>query len=119
MRDKTKNAEKQLQTEEPHQQEVNVPGDLNQIEDGVMKKMMQFFADEMLPVFGISKKVKALAPTEQVRMELKKGLQDFNLVMEDNSIAHFEFQSTNGGRRDQKISCNYLGQVFALAAKTV
>ncbi|MCD8396904.1 MAG: hypothetical protein LUD12_06965 [Lachnospiraceae bacterium] len=57
MRDKTKNVEKQLQTEEPPQQEKSVSKDLNQIEDGVMKKMMQFFADEMLPAFGISKKV--------------------------------------------------------------
>jgi len=65
-----------------------------------MKTMLQYFADEMLPAFGISEKVKAYAPTEHVHVEIKKGLQDFNLVMEDDSIAHFEFQSTNGGRRD-------------------
>ncbi|MCD7716119.1 MAG: hypothetical protein LUI39_06680 [Lachnospiraceae bacterium] len=42
----------------------------------------------------------ALAPTEQVHIELRKGLQDFNLVMDDSSISHFEFQSQNGGKRD-------------------
>ncbi|MCC8106721.1 MAG: hypothetical protein LIO99_12105 [Clostridiales bacterium] len=73
-----------------------------QTEDAVMKSMMQFFADEMLPAFGITKKVKALAPTEQVHVEIRKGLQDFNLVMDDSSISHFEFQSTNGGKRDMR-----------------
>ncbi|MCD7762853.1 MAG: hypothetical protein LUI14_06575 [Lachnospiraceae bacterium] len=72
----------------------------NQIEDGVMKTMMEFFAEEMLPVFGITQKVKAFAPTEEIHLDLKKGYQDFNLLMEDGSIAHFEFQSTNGGVKD-------------------
>lgn len=36
-----------------------------------MKSMMQFFADELLPVFGISKKVKSLAPTEHIHIEIK------------------------------------------------
>ncbi len=74
--------------------------DTSQTEDAVMKSMMQFFADELLPVFGISKKVKYLAPTEQIHIEIKKGLQDFNMFMEDDSITHFEFQSTNGGTND-------------------
>ncbi len=76
------------------------PDKTNQTEDAVMKSMMRFFADEMLPAFGITKKVKDLAPTEQVHVEIRKGLLDFNLVMDDSSISHFEFQSTNGGRRD-------------------
>ena len=35
--------------------------------------------------------------TEAVHLELKKLLQDLNLVMEDGSWIHFEFQSKNEG----------------------
>ncbi|MCD8104326.1 MAG: hypothetical protein LUF35_04825 [Lachnospiraceae bacterium] len=73
---------------------------INQTEDTVMKVMMEFFSEEMLPVFGITQSVKSFTMTEEVHLDINKGLQDFNLVMDDESIAHFEFQSTNGGRRD-------------------
>ncbi|MCD8023777.1 MAG: hypothetical protein LUF30_12680, partial [Lachnospiraceae bacterium] len=93
------------------QEEDSVLGDVKKTEDAIMKNMMQFFADEMLPIFGISKKVKALAPAEEVHVEIRRGLQDFNLVMADNSIAHFEFQSTNGGRRDLRRFRSYEADV--------
>ena len=73
-----------------------------QHEDAVMKTMMNFFADELLPYFKIEGKVAAVAPTELVHMELKKLNQDFNLVMEDGSWKHFEFQSRNEGKKDLK-----------------
>ena len=60
-----------------------------------MKTVMQCFKDELLPYFGIKEKAVAIAPTEAVHLELKKLLQDFNLVMEDGSWSHFEFQSKN------------------------
>ncbi|MCC8150400.1 MAG: hypothetical protein LIO96_02800 [Lachnospiraceae bacterium] len=65
-----------------------------------MKVMMQFFADELLPYLGIPGKVVHSAPTETVQLELHKSYEDFNLVMEDGSWKHFEFQSTNGGKED-------------------
>lgn len=68
-----------------------------QHEDAVLKTMMHFFADELLPLFGIKGKVASIAPTELVQLEIKKLFQDFNLVMEDGSWKHFEFQSTNEG----------------------
>lgn len=73
-----------------------------QIEDAALKMTMQFFADELLPYFNIEGKVVGFGPTELVRLELQKMFQDFNLVMEDGSWKHFEFQSTDGGENDLK-----------------
>lgn len=73
-----------------------------QIEDAALKTTMQFFADELLPYFNIEGKVVGFGPTELVRLELQKMFQDFNLVMEDGSWKHFEFQSTDGGEKDLK-----------------
>ena len=69
----------------------------SQVEDAVMKAVMQWFKDELLPYFGIKGKAVAIAPTEAVHLELKKLLQDLNLVMEDGLWIHFEFQSKNEG----------------------
>ncbi|MCC8163072.1 MAG: hypothetical protein LIO86_07900 [Lachnospiraceae bacterium] len=74
----------------------------SQHEDADLKLMMQFFADEMLPYLGISGRAVAAAPTETVRLELHKSYEDFNLIMEDGSWKHFEFQSKNGGLEDLK-----------------
>ncbi|XCP86856.1 hypothetical protein ABXS75_08710 [Roseburia hominis] len=73
-----------------------------QHEDAALKTAMQFFAQELLPYFGIKEKVVSFAPTEQVHLDLQKLFQDFNLVMEDGSWKHFEFQSTNEGRKGLK-----------------
>lgn len=89
--------------------------DIYQHEDGVLKTAMRFFADELLPCFKIEGKVVGFAPTEEVQLELHKMYQDFNLVMEDGSWKHFEFQSTDGGLADLKrfrmyesvASCHY------------
>ncbi|MCC8140780.1 MAG: hypothetical protein LIO67_10885 [Lachnospiraceae bacterium] len=74
----------------------------SQHEDAALKLMMQFFADELLPYLGIRGKAVAAAPTETVRLELHKSYEDFNLIMEDGSWKHFEFQSRNGGLEDLK-----------------
>ena len=71
-----------------------------QREDAVLKTTMQFFADELLPFFQIDGKVVGFGPTELVHLELQKLFEDFNLVMEDGSWKHFEFQSTDGGIKD-------------------
>lgn len=73
-----------------------------QHEDAVMKTMMNFFADELLPYLKIEGKAVAVAPTELVHIELKKLYQDFNLVMEDGTWKHFEFQSRDEGVRGLK-----------------
>ena len=58
---------------------------------------MHFFAEELLPFWGIEGKVVGFAPTEQVHLEIQKLYQDTNLIMEDGSWKHFEFQSKNEG----------------------
>ena len=66
-------------------------------EDAALKVSIQYFADELLPHFGIEGKVVSVAPTELVELEIHKLFQDFNLVMDDGTWKHFEFQSTNEG----------------------
>lgn len=74
----------------------------NETEDKVLKASAQFFADVLLPYFGIKGKVVAAAPTELIHLDMRKMLQDYTFVMEDGSWIHFEFQSTDGGRKDLK-----------------
>ena len=75
----------------------DIPSDIQQQEDAALKTCMQFFADELLPYLGIGGRVSSYGPTELVHLDLKKLFQDFNLIMEDGTWKHFEFQSTNEG----------------------
>ena len=69
----------------------------NQTEDAALKTVAQFFAEELLPRWGIHGKVASLAPTELIHLDIKKLYQDMNFIMEDGTWKHFEFQSTNEG----------------------
>lgn len=84
------------------QEEMQKQNTANQIEDSAMKTMVRFFADELLPYLGIQGKVKMVAPTEEIHMEIKRVYEDMNLIMDDGTWKHFEFQSTNGGVTDLK-----------------
>lgn len=66
-------------------------------EDVALKTVARFFADELLPHFGIEGKVVSFGPTELVHIDIAKFYQDINLVMENGEWKHFEFQSTNEG----------------------
>ena len=77
--------------------EVNSSAEVEQHEDTALKTAMREFAEVLLPYFGISGKVVGYGPTESVHLEMKKLYQDFNLIMEDGTWNHFEFQSTNEG----------------------
>lgn len=46
---------------------------------------------------GIRKKAVEIAPTELVHLDVKTFYEDFNMVMDDGSWIHLEFQSENGG----------------------
>lgn len=74
-----------------------IVSDAQQHEDAALKTSMQFFAEELLPYFKIPGKVVGFAPTELVHLDIKKLFQDFNLIMENGTWKHFEFQSTNEG----------------------
>lgn len=66
-------------------------------EDTALKVTAQFFKDEIMPVLNIEGTVVGVLPTEEIHLELKKGFEDFNYLMSDDTIKHFEFQSTNEG----------------------
>ena len=74
-----------------------------------MQTVEQFFTQEAVMSDSIhspstyttndysQQEVKGIAPAELISLELKKLFQDFNLIMEDSSWKHFEFQSKNEG----------------------
>lgn len=66
-------------------------------EDVALKATAEFFINEIMPALEIKGKVVASLATEGIALNLKKGFQDFNFLMEDETIKHFEFQSTNEG----------------------
>lgn len=68
-------------------------------EDIALKTTAQFFRDEIMPALHIEGKVVSIFPTESIQLDLKRGFEDFNYLMEDGSIKHFEFMSTNEGTR--------------------
>lgn len=80
----------------------NLNTSVTQHEDAALMSAFQYFADELLPYFGITKKAVGLVPTELVYLDVKKIYEDTNFIMEDGSWIHFEFQSKNGGLEDLK-----------------
>ena len=68
-----------------------------QHEDVALKTAFRYFADVLLPYFGIKGKAVDIVATELVHLDVKVFHEDFNFAMEDKSCAHFEFQSTNEG----------------------
>lgn len=69
-------------------------------EDFIMKRAMDLFAEEGLKFFGVEKKVKAVGSTEIVVLEAKNMFMDYTFLMEDDTIIHFEFQTTDKGILD-------------------
>ncbi len=63
------------------------------LEDRALKLAVQFFGRELLPKLGIRGKIRRIAPTEQVHLEMKDFFEDFNFEMEDGSWLHLEFES--------------------------
>lgn len=70
------------------------------IEDRALKMAAQFFGTELLPLLGIRERVKRIAPTEQIHLEMKDFLEDFNFEMEDGTWRHLEFESDRITRAD-------------------
>ena len=54
----------------------------NQIEDKVLKTAAMFFGHE-LPYLGIKGRMAAVAPTEQIHLDVRRMEEDFNFIMED------------------------------------
>ncbi|MGN1147238.1 MAG: hypothetical protein ACI4TB_02375 [Lachnospiraceae bacterium] len=64
-----------------------------QLEDKALKSASMYFGQELLPYLGIGKKILRMVPTEQIRLEAVRTLEDILFLMEDNTLAHFEFES--------------------------
>lgn len=47
----------------------------------------------LLPYFGVGKQIRRMLPTEQVRLEAVRATEDMLFEMEDDTLAHFEFES--------------------------
>jgi len=69
-------------------------------EDAIMKMAWDTFAKEGRKLFGLTKKVKGPAKTELVFLDLSFLNLDYTYHMEDDSIEHYEFQTTNNNRAD-------------------
>ena len=95
MKKKKKKKNPTLKMHSPTLQEV---AKISHHEDTALKVTAQFFQDEIMPTLNIEGKVIGILPTEGIHLELKKGFEDFNYLMSDDSIKHFEFQSTNEGK---------------------
>ena len=63
------------------------------LEDRSFKMAAQFFGKEFLSVIGVMQEVNRIARTEQIHLEMKQFLEDFNFEMKDGSWSHFEFET--------------------------
>lgn len=78
----------------------SVPAGRHPIEDRALKMAAQFFGKELLPLLGIRERVKRIAPTEQIHLEIKDFMEDFNFEMEDGTWRHLEFESDRITKED-------------------
>ena len=88
--------------EKEKEKKEKTPAHISQHEDTVLKATAQFFQEEIMPVLNIEGTVVSVLPTEGIHLELRKGFEDFNYLMSDDTIKHFEFQSTNEGKAGLK-----------------
>lgn len=70
------------------------------LEDRALKAAAQFWGEEVFPFLGVEGTVKRMAPTEQVHLEVKDFMEDFNYEMEDGTWRHLEFESDNITKED-------------------
>ncbi len=62
-------------------------------EDLALKSAAMFFGDELIHWLGIREKVRRIAPTELVELEVRHMYEDFLYEMENGMLYHFEFES--------------------------
>ncbi len=71
-----------------------------QLEDKALKSANMYFGQELLPYFNIGKKIRRMMPTEQIRLEAVRATEDVLFEMEDDTLAHFEFESVEVTQED-------------------
>ena len=104
---------------EEKEKKEKIPAHISQHADTVLKATAQFFQEEILPVLNIEGMVVSVLPTEGIHLELRKGFEDFNYLMSDDTIKHFEFQSTNEGKAGLKRFRMYESQLSYQHGKAV
>lgn len=91
----------------------------HQAEDAALKAAAQFFGEEMLGCLGIKERMKRVAPTENVHLEVRRMYEDFNFEMEDGCWYHFEFESDRLTQEDLRRFWEYEAALSAAYHVTV
>lgn len=68
---------------------------IKNIEDAIMKSIMDVFKEDALKFFGIKSKIIAAARTELKDIQINTSFMDYTFLLDDNSFLHFEFQTSN------------------------
>lgn len=82
------------------EEKISKKAEVPNYEDIAFKRAMQYFGEVLISSLGIDFPVIRPVPTEIVHLEVSRMETDFNFLAEGPKILHFEFQSTNGGKKD-------------------
>ncbi|PRR86665.1 DUF4351 domain-containing protein [Clostridium luticellarii] len=70
-------------------------GKTKNIEDAIMKSILDVFKEDALKFFGIKSKIITAARTESKNLQIDTSFMDYTFLLDDNSFLHLEFQTTN------------------------
>lgn len=68
---------------------------IRNIEDTIMKSIMDVFKEDALKFFGIKSKIITSARTELKNLQITTAFMDYTFLLDDNSFIHLEFQTTD------------------------
>ncbi|MBV4438624.1 DUF4351 domain-containing protein [Clostridium tyrobutyricum] len=68
---------------------------IKNIEDAIMKSILDVFKEDALQFFGIKSKIITAARTELKNLQIDISFMDYTFLLDDNSFLHLEFQTTN------------------------
>lgn len=91
----------------------------SQLEDKALKSAGMYFGQELLPYFKIKKRILRMLPTEQIRLEAIRQLEDILFEMTDGTLAHFEFESVEVSKDDLRRFRTYDAYTAMVYKKTV
>ena len=69
-------------------------------EDIIFKAAGEYFGQTAMGLFGISERMRRIAPTENIRLDIRRMYEDFNMEMENGEWYHFEFESDRIRKED-------------------
>ncbi|KYH34832.1 hypothetical protein CLTEP_11470 [Clostridium tepidiprofundi DSM 19306] len=67
---------------------------MKNVEDAVMKSILDVFKEDALKFFGIDSKIITAARTELKDLQINTSFMDYTFLLDDGSFIHFEFQTT-------------------------